>query len=72
MTDKLPKGILCAADDTVEAAHDGDNGRVVDGYGVQHVCRDPDVVWSKVMGLRSRPGWRQEAQFISDLRMPGR
>jgi hypothetical protein len=57
--DYLMQGILCAADDTIEFAHEDDEGaRTVDGYEVTHQCRSADSIWEKVMGKQSTPGWR--------------
>lgn len=65
--DYLMQGILCAADDTIEPAHDTDMGRVVDGYGVNHICRDPDRLWYEVMGKDSRPGWSGQGELIEEM-----
>lgn len=57
--DYLMQGILCAADDTIEHAHEDDDGRMaVDGYQVTHECRSADRIWETVMGSEREPGWR--------------
>jgi hypothetical protein len=56
--DYLVQAVLCAADGTVEPAHEGKSGGlVVDGYNIVHQCGNPDLIWSEVMGRISRPGW---------------
>lgn len=53
----------------MEPAHEKEDGRrAVDGYDVQHQCKNADTVWGKVMGANSIPGWRlnedePEAEF---------
>ncbi|KAK3063697.1 hypothetical protein LTS18_013488 [Coniosporium uncinatum] len=48
--DYLMQGILCAADDTIEAAESRDHGPRIDGYGVTHQCRNPDRLWTLAGG----------------------
>ncbi|QDS70998.1 hypothetical protein FKW77_007739 [Venturia effusa] len=57
--DYLVQTILCNADATVEPAHETEDGRrAVDGYDVQHQCKNADAVWATVMGDDSVPGWK--------------
>ncbi|KAF1992170.1 hypothetical protein K402DRAFT_128 [Aulographum hederae CBS 113979] len=44
--DYLMQGILCAADGTIEGAHDGPNGALrIDGYGVTHQCHSSNKLF---------------------------
>ncbi|KAF2430169.1 hypothetical protein EJ08DRAFT_697711 [Tothia fuscella] len=62
--DYLMQGILCAADDTIEFAHDTEEGgRAVDGYEITHQCRSPEAIWARVMGPSSIPGWRANKEL---------
>ncbi|TID26808.1 hypothetical protein E6O75_ATG01301 [Venturia nashicola] len=57
--DYLVQTILCSADETMEPAHETEDGRrTVDGFDVQHQCRNSDAVWARVMGVNSIPGWK--------------
>jgi hypothetical protein len=65
------KGILCAADDTIEFAHDTEEGgRAVDGYEVTHQCRSPEAIWTKVMGPKSTPGWMVNRELKQRMAVP--
>jgi hypothetical protein len=47
----------------MEPAHETeDGGRAVDGYDVQHQCKNADAVWARVMGANSTPGWKLNAE----------
>ncbi len=54
------KGIVCAADDTVEPSFvaetsDGTKIRVIDGDGVVHKCRDFNVVYEAMIYSQTQP-----------------
>jgi len=55
--DYIRQSIMCNGDTTLEKARTGDDGKLVrgvDGWGVEHVCRNFDAMYTFAAEHRSR------------------
>jgi hypothetical protein len=51
--DYLVQGVVCSADDTLEPANVGENGKlIIDGSGTSHQCRSTDRIWKMAASWR--------------------